>query len=242
MQDSLGDRMKANYEDRARHYLTRRMPVIVRVDGRAFHTLTRQMDRPFDRKFMDCMYLSALDVADEMQGCKAVYVQSDEASFLLTDYDALTTEAWFDYNQQKIASVAASLMSVQFNVRMKAYHGWLKATFDGRAFNVPREEVSNYFLWRVRDWARNSIFMYARSFFSDAQLLNKKQPDVHEMLHGIGKNWATDLDELVRNGTFGYRVAGDAEHHPSWETTFDMMPNYASVDALVAPLLTPTEP
>ncbi len=232
MRDDLGDRMKANYEDRARHYLTRRMPVIVRLDGKAFHTLTRGMDKPFDAAFMNAMCLAAWDVADEMQGCKAVYVQSDEASFLLTDYDSLTTGAWFDYNQQKIVSVAASLMSVRFSARKGC-----QAVFDGRAFNLPREEVSNYFLWRSRDWHRNSVEMYARAFFSQAQLHGKRQPDMHEMLHGVGKNWATDLDGRTRNGAFVVRA------HPgersAWETNFDVPSNYADVDALIAPLLEP---
>ena len=55
MKDALGDRMKGFYEDRYRIYLTRRMPVIIRVDGNAFHSFTRGLDRPFDADFMEIM-------------------------------------------------------------------------------------------------------------------------------------------------------------------------------------------
>ena len=115
MPDSLGDRMKSFYEDRSRVYLTRRTPVIVRVDGRAFHTLTKTADKPFDSHLIGVMTRAAIKTANDMQGFKLGYVQSDEASFLLLDTDTLTTEAWFDLNLQKIVSISASLMTAYFN-------------------------------------------------------------------------------------------------------------------------------
>jgi len=200
---SLGDRMKENYEIRARHYLTRRTPVIVRVDGRAFHTLTKRFAKPFDQKFIDAMTRAASDLFMEMQGCKMAYIQSDEASFVLTDYDRHATESWFDYRQSKIESLSASLMSVFFNEHMcDMGAGLLTAAFDSRAFNIPEDEVANYFLWRAQDWHRNSVMMYAQAYFSHKQLHGKNIPAIHEMLHGIGKNWTTDLTLQHRNGTF----------------------------------------
>ena len=210
---TLGDRMK-RYEQASRFVLTRRMPVIIRVDGRAFHTYTKGFDRPFDDRIILTMVEAAQAVANEIQGLKVGYVQSDEASFLLTDYDKLETEGWFDYNVQKMCSIAASVMTANFNRQMvrniiKFGNGLPDpilsakiAYFDARAFNIPREDVVNYFLWRCRDWARNSVQMYARSHFSQKQLQGKKVPDMHEMLHGIGRNWATDLDNQKKNGTF----------------------------------------
>lgn len=114
--DSLGDRIKGNYENRSKTELVRRMPVILRVDGKAFHTYTRGCKRPFDQDLIDCMVNAAVAVAREMQGFKMGFVQSDEASFLLTDYDDITTEAWFDYKVQKMCSVAASMMTAHFNI------------------------------------------------------------------------------------------------------------------------------
>jgi hypothetical protein len=62
--------------------------------------------------------------------------------------------------------------------------------------------VANYFLWRAKDWERNSLTMYASGFFSHKQLHSKTKQDRHDMLHSIGKNWATDVDERSKNGTF----------------------------------------
>lgn len=205
---TIGDRMKENYENRHRHYLTRRTPVVIRVDGKAFHTFTAKMDKPFDHKFMASMVLAAEYVAMRMQGFKAAYVQSDEASFLLTDYDNFETEAWFDYNKSKLESVTAALMTAGF---IQAYFSMLNKNicdieelpcFDARAFNLPREEVVNYFRWRALDWERNSLSMYARSFFSQKQLHGVDRAGMHELLHSVGKNWATDLPLRDKNGTY----------------------------------------
>ncbi len=205
---SLGDRMKENYEKRDRHYLTRRTPVIVRVDGRAFHTLTAKYDKPFDPQFVEAMTRAAMDLFQDMQGCKMAYIQSDEASFVLTDYDNLSTGGWFDYRQSKIESVSASQMSIAFCRAMFSRNmGLLKAAFDARAFNIPEDEVANYFLWRAQDWHRNSVTMYAQASFSHKQLFGKNIPAMHEMLHSVGKNWTTDLSPQLRNGTFLHRDA-----------------------------------
>lgn len=206
MPNSLGERMRSNYELRDRHYLTRRTPVIVRVDGRAFHTLTRGYDKPFDGKFIESMVVSAMELFGDMQGCKMAYIQSDEASFVLTDYDNLQTEGWFNYNQSKIESVAASRMTMAFNrcQRLCSRDAW--AMFDARAFNIPEAEVANYFLWRAQDWRRNSITMFAQAHFSHKELHGKTCADMHEMLHTKDKNWAY-LFDVEKNGTFLVRCA-----------------------------------
>ena len=193
---SLGDRMKGNYEDRYRIKLTRRMPVIMRLDGRAFHTLTRHCKKPFDAVFSDIMNLTALNLMREVQGAKCAYVQSDEISILLTDFDDLGTEAWFDYNVQKMCSVAAGLASVGFTGRWGE-----ESIFDCRVFNIPKEEVCNYFIWRQKDWERNSLQMLAQAHYSHKQLLNKGKAEMHEMLHDKGVNWA-DLEPRWKRGWF----------------------------------------
>jgi tRNA(His) guanylyltransferase len=204
--DSLGDRMKENYENRNRTYLLRRTPVIIRVDGKAFHTLTNSCRKPYDSRLISTMALAAADTAKELQGFKLGYVQSDEASFLLTDFDSLDTQAWFSYNVQKMCSIAASLMT--FNFRRFTSNGdpWAGkyALFDARCFNIPKEEVTNYFLWRAQDWGRNSIQMLAQAHFSPKELHGKNQADMHEMLHTKGLNWA-DEPSVYKNGTFIYK-------------------------------------
>jgi len=195
---SLGDRIK-KYEGVSRQYLTPRMPAIVRVDGRAFHTLTKNADKPFDKNIMESMVQAAVSVAQDMQGFKAAYIQSDEATFLLTDYDELETEGWFNYNLSKIVSISAAVMSVNFK---RYYQCDEFPVFDSRAFNVPKEDVVNTFLWRAQDWERNSLQMYSRSFFSHKELHKKNREDMHNMLHDIDKNWTTDLTDMEKNGTF----------------------------------------
>jgi len=192
---SLGDRMKMNYENRSRIKLIRRMPVILRLDGKAFHTLTRGCDKPFDRNLNNAMIATASKVFEDIQGCKLAYHQSDEISLLLTDFDTLTTDAWFDYNIQKMCSIAAALASVEFSIK----YG-VRGYFDCRAFNIPKEEVCNYFIWRQIDWERNSLQMLAKAHFSHKELHKKNSSDIHEMLFEKGVNWA-DLEDRWKNGS-----------------------------------------
>src|SRR5574344_1950611 len=112
---TLGDRMKNNYENITRYYLTRRMPVIIRIDGKAFHTFTRGMKRPFDDILVKTMQDTMKYLCENIQGCVLGYTQSDEISLVLTDYAELTTDAWFGNNLQKMCSVSASMSTVAFN-------------------------------------------------------------------------------------------------------------------------------
>lgn len=192
MPDSLGDRMKNNYENRAKTYLTRRTPVIMRIDGRAFHTFTKDFGKPYDHIFREAMNRTALYLYENIQGCRLAYTQSDEISLLLIDYDNLNTQAWFDYGVQKLCSVAASMATLSF---MKAFHALMPennivydrafargATFDARCFNIPESEVANYFIWRQQDATRNAIESLGRCFFSDKELYKKSCNDIQNML------------------------------------------------------------
>ena len=233
---SLGDRMKENYENRHRVKLIRRIPVILRLDGKAFHTLTRGCEKPFDAILRKCMTDTAEFLCSQIQGAKFAYTQSDEISILLTDYDNLSTEAWFDYNLQKICSIAAAMCSVQFS---KHWSGGT-AHFDCRAFNIPKEEVVNYFLWRQRDWERNSLQMLARSVFSHNELQGKKTPEMHEMLHTKKINWA-NLDGKWKNGSTTFKYGIDSNNLGSsegvWTTFGDVIisDNRKFIDDLLLP-------
>lgn len=225
--------MKTFYEHRARFYLTRRVPVIIRVDGRAFHTLTSHMQQPFDELFISAMVYAAKAVFDQMQGVKAAYVQSDEASFFLTDYDTLKTEAWFGYNKSKIETISASLMSINFCESIGRSHGGqlvenMQPCFDARSFNLPREEVANYFLWRAKDWARNSLSMYCRKYFTDSQLRKKDRTAQHELLKTKGRNWATDLKDVCKNGTWIFEDGS---------TRTDVLPSYSEINEIISPVV-----
>jgi len=185
--DSLGDRIKNNYENRNRYYLTRRVPVIMRLDGKAFHTVTKHCAKPFDSVLSLCMLNTAKALLKEVQGAKCAYKQSDEISILIADFDKLTTEAWFDYNIQKMTSVSAGIASATFSMDFMHEEDKI-AVFDSRVFNIPKEEVCNYFIWRQQDWIRNSVQMLARCHFSHKELHKKSNSDLHEMLHTKGVN------------------------------------------------------
>jgi len=192
--------MKSNYEYRAKQSLTRRMPVILRLDGRAFHTYTRGFERPFDQSLHDAMIETSRELMSQIQGARMVYTQSDEISILVCDYDRLTSEPWFDFNAQKMCSVGASIATATFN--RKLVFDNKTATFDCRAFNIPREEIPNYFYWRWLDCERNSIQMLAQSLFSHKELQGLGRSDLHEKCWSEkGINWA-DLDDWKKNGTF----------------------------------------
>lgn len=207
--DSLGDRMK-KYEDAYRIKLPGRMPVIIRVDGKAFHTLTRQMDRPFDRLFSSGMREVAASLFSEIQGAKLCYQQSDEVSVLVTNYDRLETQSWFDNNLQKIVSVSASIATSIFNYQLDRYLDEL-AEFDARAFVLPREEVCNYFIWRQQDCVRNSIQLCGQAEFSPSQLHGKSCDEIRDMLTGIGKDWGLQPD-VYRKGFCVYTLDGSAAY------------------------------
>ncbi|WP_044640009.1 tRNA(His) guanylyltransferase Thg1 family protein [Risungbinella massiliensis] len=175
--DRFGDRMKT-YENAFRTHLPRRLPVIIRIDGCHFHTYTKRLDKPFDQRLAQVFWETGKFLAKEIMGCKLVYHQSDEISILLTNDDKLTTEAWFQNNLQKIVSVATSLATAKFNELMRQQiPDQLLATFDCRAWVLPQDEVTNYFLWRQLDATKNSISMLAQSQFTHRDLagLNGKQ-------------------------------------------------------------------
>ena len=206
--DSLGDRMKENYENRAKTYLTRRMPVIIRLDGKAFHTFTKGLKKPYDEIFHNAMNATMKYLCENIQGCKLGYTQSDEITLLLTDYDTLETDAWFDNNVQKICSVSASMATLAFNQNFAFYYyefqedlyeAWnvsdeetkycdtlrtklYSAMFDSRCFNIPVEEVTNCFIWRQQDATRNAIQMLGRCNFSHKELHGKSCNDIQDML------------------------------------------------------------
>jgi tRNA(His) guanylyltransferase len=195
MHDELGERMKDQYESRSRTFLPRRTHTIIRLDGKAFHTYTKGFERPYDLNLMRIMDQTAEKLCKEIQGAKMAYVQSDEISVLLTDFDTIHTDAWFDGNVQKITSVSASIATAAFNNGMYLDEAILAnmdkvAYFDSRVFTVADlQEVVNYFIWRQQDATRNSIQMAAQSVYSQRELNGKGINELQELLFQKGINW-----------------------------------------------------
>lgn len=198
--EKFGDRMK-EYENAYRIKLPRRMPVLLRIDGKAFHTYTRGCDKPFDLVLNNAMWETAKYLCQNIMGAKLAYHQSDEISILITNDDKLTTDAWFDNNLQKICSIASSLATAKFNEIMKVDKPEKPlALFDCRAWLLPKDEVNNYFLWRQQDATKNSISMVAQAHFSPNQLHKKNGAMKQDMLMlEKGVNW-NDLPSWQKRG------------------------------------------
>lgn len=195
----LGERMKA-YEAVAKGVLTMRMPKIIRIDGRAFHTYTRGMKKPFDDAIYHAWVQTAVTLCSEITGAKLAYFQSDEISILVTDYDRLSSQGWFDNQIQKIASVSASIATAAWNLAMARYYPGKIATFDARVFAIPREEVVNYFIWRQRDAVKNSINALASAYFPQRRLQGLSCDERQDLLfREKGINWA-HLPGWQKNG------------------------------------------
>lgn len=209
VRDDLGTRMKEFYEQVPKFRLYRRTPVAIRIDGKAFHTFTRGFQKPFDEVLIKSMQETMKYLCENIQGCVLGYTQSDEITLILVDYKKLNSDAWFDYEIQKICSIAASMATVAFN-RSFRYNAEIEmaftkdekyketllnaiikgAMFDARCFNIPREEVTNLIYWRQLDATRNSIQMVGQANFSHKELQNKTCNDIQDMLMlQKGINW-----------------------------------------------------
>lgn len=232
--DDLGIRMKDFYESVPKTRLMRRTPVMIRIDGKAFHTFTRGFQKPFDEVLVKSMQETMKYLCENIQGCVFGYTQSDEITLVLVDYKKLNSSAWFDYEVQKMCSIAASMATMAFNKFFTKnghsyWYKWIKehvdeddqdeferqyafsekygeaaekgAMFDARAFNVPREEVTNFVYWRQLDATRNSIQMVGQANFSHKELQNKSCNMIQDMLFTQrGINW-NDLPTHLKRGS-----------------------------------------
>lgn len=221
--DELGKRMKEYYEQVPKTRLVRRMPVAIRLDGKAFHTFTRGFKKPFDEILIKSMQETMQKLCENIQGCVLGYHQSDEITLILVDYKKLTSSAWFEYEVQKMCSIAASMCTLYFNQIFRTnvnmafagksgdelgdYHKTMcmardkGAMFDARVFNIPKEEVTNLIYWRQLDATRNSIQMAGQANFSHKELQNKSCNQIQDMLMvEKGINW-NDFPTYQKRGS-----------------------------------------
>lgn len=233
--DELGKRMKEFYEQVPKTRLVRRMPVAIRIDGKAFHTFTRGFQKPFDEVLIKSMQETMLYLCKNIQGCVFGYTQSDEITLILIDYQKLESCAWFDYEVQKMCSIAASMATMKFNQVFNHYvdHDWFDqhynlmgngiaqyhdrlakavdngAMFDARCFNIPKEEVCNLIYWRQLDATRNSIQMVGQANFSHNELHGKSCNMIQDMLMTEkGINW-NDFPTHQKRGSACRRVESE---------------------------------
>lgn len=240
--DDLGVRMKTFYEQIPKTKLMRRCPVAIRIDGKAFHTFTRGFHKPFDEVLIKSMQETMKYLCENIQGCVLGYTQSGEITLILVDYKKLTSSAWFDYEVQKICSIAASMATMAFNKFFannvgdyctynyerednshEEYEHILNlaidkgAMFDCRCFNIPKEEVTNLVYWRQLDASRNSIQMVGQANFSHKELQNKSCNDIQDMLMTQkGINW-NDLPIYQKRGSCCIKIEENISENNSVE-------------------------
>lgn len=226
----LSNRMKNYYEQVSKTKLMRKCPVAIRIDGCHFRTFTKNLNKPFDDVIIKTMQSTMKYLCANIQGCILGYTQSDEITLILTDYKNIDSDAWFDYEVEKLCSVSASMATLAFNqffkenvslYKFKAYDGISKykdditekyiknldkaveigAIFDARCFNIPKEEVTNLLYWRQKDAIRNSIQMVGQAHFSQKELHKKSRNDIQDMLMTQkGINW-NDFPTYQKRGS-----------------------------------------
>ena len=199
-------RMK-DYENRfASSKLLNKVPAVIRLDGKGFHSYTKNMEKPFSSLLHDAFIHASIKTAEAIDGSKAVYTQSDEVSIWLDDTSNTHTMGWFDWKIQKLVSVSSSIFTYHFNEYARP-HVSIPAFFDSRVFNLPNEvELNNYFVWRQADATRNSISMLAQSEFSHKSLHGLSVNDMQEKLFSEKQiNW-NDLDTWKKRGSLIVKV------------------------------------
>jgi len=217
---SLGDRMK-KYESAYDNAFPIRLPLIIRLDGVHFSTQVKKWkcEKPFDQKFIDAMHFTALTLCEQIAGAQIAYTQSDEITILIRDDMSINSQPWYAKEINKILSVSSAKASNAFNHKFFGLGGSIimersdeddnicdpirlaeMAEFDCRGYVLPEEEIFNAFLWRQRDFEKNSVQMLARSLFSHSQLEGKGNSTMQDMMMSEHKvNW-NDLPTHLKRG------------------------------------------
>ena len=202
--DDLGDRMKM-YErvEAGRHFLPR-IPIVARLDGRAFHTFTKGLQQPFDTALMQCMVDTTKELVKQTNASVG-YRQSDEITLIWTNILNLE-DFWFGGRVQKMCSLLSSIATLEFNACVRELlpekYASKKPIFDCRIWQVPDEtEAANVLVWRENDAVKNSIMATALSAVGHDAVVGKGQKEQLDLIHSKGLNWNQNPD-WAKRGTY----------------------------------------
>lgn len=230
--DELGTRMKEFYENVPKTKLMRRTPVAIRIDGKAFHTFTRGFNKPFDDVLISAMQDTMKYLCENIQGCVLGYTQSDEITLILVDYKRLNSSAWFDYEVQKMCSIAASMATMAFNKFFESNvekendsftAEWLDDDTDNPNYKNKKLED----LWRVHDKALKKGAMF------DARCFNIPKEEVTNLIYWRQLDATRNSIQMVGQANFSHKeLQGKscekikemliAEKGISWEDLYPM--------------------
>lgn len=201
VRDDLGQRMKEYYENVYRFGLTRRTPVAIRIDGKAFHTFTRGFQKPFDNVLVKSMQETMKYLCENIQGCVLGFQQSDEITLILTDYDTLTTDAWFGYELQKMCSIAASMATMAFNKFFERnVFEWKDTVFTVSYLGHLNNEIS------PEDLALLETYMKAidKGAMFDARVFNIPKEEVTNLIYWRQLDAARNSVQMVGQANFSH--------------------------------------
>lgn len=202
--EALGDRQKSFENVEACQVLVPGLPIMVRLDGRAFSTFTRGLARPYDERMSRCMIETTKYLVQHTHA-DIGYTQSDEISLAFSLSLDLDKQMMFNGRVQKICSVFASMASVKFNQMVQQLmpeKASLLPVFDGRCWNVnDLDTACECFLWREADATRNSLTMAASSLYSHGELHKVGSKEKHDLLHAKGVNW-NNYPAFFKRGTY----------------------------------------
>ena len=173
---------------------------IIRLDGKAFHTFTRGLKKPFDLTLSQAMIETTRKLCAGIQNVKLGYTQSDEISLVLSDIseDNPNTSLWYDGNVQKIVSVSSSMCTAFFNQIYQ--NNKSLAFFDARVSRLDSlEDVQKYLVWRQRDAMKNGVTLIALKHFSDIEVHGKNTNDKILMIESKGDS-LTNYDQGLIHG------------------------------------------
>lgn len=205
--DNLGDRIKGYERRETARRLMIGLPICIRLDGRAFHTFTRGLARPFDLNLSKMMIRTTKYLVEEV-GVSLGYTQSDEITLVICNNEE-RPQPIFGGKIFKINSVLASMATAKFmsliSTMLPAKIGELP-TFDCRVFQVPNlSEAANVLLWRWLDARKNSISTAANAFYTERQLHKRSSYDKLKLLELRGINWH-EYHPVLKEGMFVRRV------------------------------------
>jgi len=197
MQDDLGDRMKAYEGAHAKRRLDPTHVTIARIDGRSFSKFTNGFEKPFDGIVTDAMN-GVTQALVKKTHAEIGFVQSDEITLIWREQDDPLSSMFFDWREQKLVSVLASIAAAEFNWNLienlidgKVQHQTkvqiMRPHFDCRVWSVPdRDEATNCLLWRAQDARRNGISSYCQQHVSHKQLQGLDQKAMLEAAYANG--------------------------------------------------------
>lgn len=201
--DELGKRMKTFYEEIPKTKLMRRVPVAIRIDGKAFHTFTKGFQKPFDEVLIKSMQDTMKYLCENIQGCVLGYTQSDEITLILVDYKKLTSSAWFDYEVQKVCSIAASMATIAFNKYFSENINSEYCVFDDELLdgdfnpNYKNEYLIDLYTTHIKASYKGAMF--------DARCFNVPKEEVANLIYWRQLDATRNSIQMVGQANFSHR-------------------------------------